>query len=77
MPPPLVFAILTPVPHDGYYLSSWKITLVCIILFAGICNVSAIVLRYRLKLPDCSNMAINQIKWTRKLRPFAFHCSAH
>ena len=40
-------------------------TLVCIVLFVGICNVAFITLRYRLKLPDCSRDAVNQIKWIR------------
>ena len=46
-------------------LSSWQVTLVCIILFVGICNVAFIVLRYRLKLPDCSRLAFDQLKWIR------------
>ncbi|WWC87221.1 uncharacterized protein L201_002109 [Kwoniella dendrophila CBS 6074] len=50
-------------PVDGYYLPSWKVTLVCIVLFVGICNVSFITLRYRLKVPNCSQLAIDQIKW--------------
>ncbi|EIW68701.1 hypothetical protein TREMEDRAFT_11927, partial [Tremella mesenterica DSM 1558] len=50
-------------PVDAYYLPSWQVTFVCIILFVGLCNVAFITLRYRLKLPDCSTDAINQIKW--------------
>ncbi|WRT65030.1 uncharacterized protein IL334_001972 [Kwoniella shivajii] len=50
-------------PVDGYYLPSWEVTLVCIILFTGLCNVAFIVLRYRLKIPNCSQLAVDQIKW--------------
>ncbi|TYJ52434.1 hypothetical protein B9479_006975, partial [Cryptococcus floricola] len=50
-------------PVDGYYLPSWEVNLVCIILFVGLCNVAFIVLRYRLKIPDCSKLAFDQIKW--------------
>ncbi|ODO03115.1 hypothetical protein I350_05960 [Cryptococcus amylolentus CBS 6273] len=44
-------------------LPSWEVNLVCIILFVGLCNVAFIVLRYRLKIPDCSKLAFDQIKW--------------
>ncbi|OCF41165.1 hypothetical protein I317_04995 [Kwoniella heveanensis CBS 569] len=44
-------------------LPSWQVTLVCIILFTGLCNVAFITLRYRLKLPNCGQMAVDQIKW--------------
>lgn len=47
-------------------LPSWEVTLVCIILFVGICNVAFITLRYRLKIPNCGQLAIDQIKWIRK-----------
>ncbi|WVR04423.1 hypothetical protein IAU60_001425 [Kwoniella sp. DSM 27419] len=50
-------------PVDGYYLPSWQVTLVCIVLFAGLCNLAFIILRYRLKLPGSSHMAVDQIKW--------------
>ncbi|OCF59087.1 hypothetical protein L486_03586 [Kwoniella mangroviensis CBS 10435] len=50
-------------PVDGYYLPSWKVTLVCIILFTGLCNVAFITLRYRLKIPNCGQLAFDQIKW--------------
>jgi hypothetical protein len=54
------------VPVDGYYLPSWNVTLVCIVLFVGICNVAYITLRYRLKIPGAGRMAFDQIKWIRK-----------
>ncbi|KAK4689791.1 hypothetical protein P7C73_g331, partial [Tremellales sp. Uapishka_1] len=44
-------------------LESWYVTLVCIILFVGLSNVSFITLRYRLKVPDCGKLAFDQIKW--------------
>ena len=53
-------------PLDGFYLPSWNVTIVCIILFGGICNVAAITLRYRLKLPECGRMAVDQLKWLRE-----------
>ncbi|KAL7424393.1 hypothetical protein Q5752_000075 [Cryptotrichosporon argae] len=57
------FLVGFAIPLDGYYLSSWDVTLVCIVLFVGLCNVSFIALRYRLKLPGFSTMAWDQIKW--------------
>ncbi|WVQ83999.1 hypothetical protein IAT38_006144 [Cryptococcus sp. DSM 104549] len=51
------------IPVDGYYLPSWQVNLVCIILFVGLCNIAFITLRYRLKIPDCSKLAWDQIKW--------------
>lgn len=71
-------AALTTVPLDGYYLTSWDITLVCIILFIGLCNIALITLRYRLKVPDSGKMAVDHLKWIRKydlttsLTPSAF-----
>ena len=57
--------LTTAVEVDQYYLSSWDITLVCIILFIGLSNVAFITLRYRLKLPDAGHMSWEQIKWIR------------
>lgn len=57
------------VPIDDYYLPSWEVFLICVILFVGLCNLAFIVLRYRLKLPGSSQMAFDQIKWIRKLSP--------
>lgn len=51
------------VPVDGYYLGSWQITFACICLFIGLCNVSFITLRYRLKQPDAAKVAFDQLKW--------------
>jgi hypothetical protein len=55
-----------PVNIDNYYLPSWNITLVCLVLFGGICNVAFITLRYRLKAPDAAQMSAAQIKWIRE-----------
>nr|XP_031861885.1 uncharacterized protein CI109_002714 [Kwoniella shandongensis]KAA5528957.1 hypothetical protein CI109_002714 [Kwoniella shandongensis] len=57
------FIVGLDLPVDGYYLPSWDVTLVCIVLFVGICNVAFITLRYRLKIPNCSQLAFDQIKW--------------
>jgi hypothetical protein len=46
-------------------LPSWDVTLVCIILFIGLCNIAFVTLRYRLKLPGASKMAADQMKWIR------------
>ncbi|CAD6566589.1 MAG: hypothetical protein TREMPRED_002808 [Tremellales sp. Tagirdzhanova-0007] len=50
-------------PVDEYYLPSWYVSLVCIVLFVGLCNVAFITLRYRLKLPDSGRTSFDQIKW--------------
>jgi hypothetical protein len=55
-----------PVSIDQYYLPSWNVTIVCLILFVGISNLAYIILRYRLKLPGASQMAFDQIKWIRE-----------
>ncbi|WWC59194.1 uncharacterized protein I303_101743 [Kwoniella dejecticola CBS 10117] len=57
-------------PVDGYYLNSWKITLVCLTIFTGLSNLAYIVLRYRLKVPDSSRLAVDQIKWIPYLTIF-------
>lgn len=54
------------VPVDAFYLPSWYVTLVCIVLFGGICNLGYIVLQYRLKMPDCSRLAFDRIIWIRE-----------
>jgi hypothetical protein len=64
--PPDLGANSVPVPIDQYYLPSWNVTIVCLILFVGISNLAYIILRYRLKLPGASQMAFDQIKWIRE-----------
>lgn len=54
------------VPVDQYYLPSWNVCLICIILFVGLCNIAFIVLRYRLKIPDAAKLGADQILWIRK-----------
>lgn len=49
-------------------LPSWEVNLVCIMLFVGLYNIAFIILRYHLKIPDCTRLAFDQIKWIRKLR---------
>lgn len=51
------------IPTDAYYLGSWEITFACICLFIGLCNVSFITLRYRLKQPDAAKASFDQLKW--------------
>jgi hypothetical protein len=48
------------------------VTLVCILLFIGLCNIAFITLRYRLKLPGASKMAADQLKWIRKFTTRGF-----
>ncbi|KAJ9105391.1 hypothetical protein QFC21_001761 [Naganishia friedmannii] len=48
-------------PIDNFYLNGWKIAFVCILLFSGLSNVAAIVLRYRLKIKNTGDFAAKQI----------------
>jgi hypothetical protein len=48
-------------------MSAWYYTFACILLFFGLGNLSAILLRYRLKVQHTGSFAINQIKYIREL----------
>ena len=47
-----VFAV-----SDTFYVTSWDVFFVCTLLFGGIHNISTIVLRYRLNIPDAGTKA--------------------
>ncbi|KAJ9112327.1 hypothetical protein QFC19_000747 [Naganishia cerealis] len=59
-------AVPIAVPTDKFYLSGWKVTFVCICLFAGLGNLASIVLRYRLKVKNTGDFATKQIMFMRK-----------
>lgn len=47
-------------------MSAWYYTFACILLFFGLGNLAAILLRYRLKVAHTGSFAINQIKYIRE-----------
>ncbi|KAJ9120662.1 hypothetical protein QFC22_002592 [Naganishia vaughanmartiniae] len=51
------------IPIDAYYLNGWKVTFTCLVLFPGLGNLAAVVLRYRLKVAHCGAFAKNQITY--------------
>jgi len=52
--------------QDTFYVTSWQVFFICLILFSGLNNVATCILRYRLKLEDAGKTAIQQFKWVRK-----------
>lgn len=51
------------VPIDAFYLNGWKVVFTCILLFPGLGNLSAVVLRYRLKVPHTGEFAKKQLTY--------------
>jgi hypothetical protein len=47
-------------------MSAWYYTFACILLFFGLGNLAAILLRYRLKVDHTGSFAMNQIKYIRE-----------
>lgn len=52
--------------QDTFYVTSWQVFFICLLLFSGLNNLSLCILRYRLKLEDAGKTAIQQFKWVRK-----------
>ncbi|KAL7418822.1 hypothetical protein Q5752_006506 [Cryptotrichosporon argae] len=53
-----VFAI-----QDSFYVDSWEVFFICLLVFQGLSNVGTMILRYRLKLANSGRDALAQIKW--------------
>lgn len=51
--------------QDTFYLSSWQVFFICILLFPGLSNVTDCILRYRLKMEGAGRVALQQLKWIR------------
>jgi hypothetical protein len=57
-------------------MSAWYYTFACILLFFGLGNLAAILLRYRLKVAHTGSFAINQIKYIREHALFLGHSTS-
>lgn len=55
--------------QDSFYVSSWQVFFICMLLFQGLNNLAVCILRYRLKLEGAGKTALQQIKWIRELGP--------
>lgn len=51
------------IPVDAFYLNGWKVVFTCLILFPGLGNLSAVVLRYRLKVAGTGAFAKKQLTY--------------
>jgi len=51
--------------QDTYYVTSWQVFFICVLLFQGLSNIAVCILRYRLKLEGAGRIALQQFKWIR------------
>jgi len=51
--------------QDTFYVSSWQVFFICILLFPGLNNLTDCILRYRLKMEGAGRVALQQLKWIR------------
>lgn len=52
--------------QDTFYVTSWQVFFICLLLFQGLNNVAVCILRYRLKLEGAGRIALQQFKWIRE-----------
>lgn len=58
--------LIPPAFEDTFYVSSWQVFFICLLLFPGLSNLAVCILRYRLKMPGAGHLALQQVKWIRE-----------